>query len=138
MSAAPPGPHILSSSPQLALVLGFCCQRRWASKGMECCLARDCVVEDVNGGYCPYDHSRFMSVLCMAFLRSGRIPGRFPLRPMMCLVELALFDNSGISNVIGKLGFKVVKGTDTYNAHSKIDPAYKCIIQVLTDSNTYR
>ena len=74
------------------------------------------IVEDVNGGYCPYDHSRFMSVLCMAFLRSGRIPGRFPLRPMMCLVELALFHNSGISNVIGKLGFKVVKGTDTYNA----------------------
>ena len=78
--------------------------------------SRDCVIKDVNGGYCPYDHSRFMSVLCMAFLRSGRIPGQFPLRPMMCLVELALFHNSGISNVIGNLGFKVVKGTDTYNA----------------------
>ena len=74
------------------------------------------IVEDVNGGYCPYDHSRFMSVLCMAFLRSGRIPGRFPLRPIMCLMGSALVHISEISNAVGKLGFKVVKGTDTYNA----------------------
>ena len=38
------------------------------------------------------------------------------MRPIMYLMGSALAHISEISNAVGKLGFKVVKGTNTYNA----------------------